>query len=63
MRSIYTVVKENDIPLSEYIKEKIRMLDKDFFVHPTSEDIKHFHELKSEIAVDNFAMQLIFDRM
>ena len=63
MSNMYAVINEPHIPLSEYIKEKIRMLDKDFLIHPTREDIRHFNELKSEIAVDNFAMQLIFDRM
>ena len=63
MSNVYTVIKDYDIPLPQYIKEKIKMLDRDFLIRLTSEDIKHFNELKSEIAVDNFAMQLIFDRM
>ena len=63
MRNVYTVIKENDIPLPQYIKEKIKMLNRDFLIKLTSEDIAHFNELTSEIAVDNFAMQLIFDRM
>lgn len=63
MSNIYAVVTEPHVPLPQYIKEKIKMLDRDFLIRLTSEDIKHFNELKSEIAVDNFAMQLILNRM
>ena len=51
---------ESTISLDKYIKEKIRMLKKDFCIPMTDEQIAHMQELKSEIQVDNYAQDLIF---
>ena len=45
--------------LKAYVKEKIKILERDFCIRLTPEDIRHFNELKTEIAVDNFALSLI----
>lgn len=45
--------------LKSYIKGKIKMLERDFRIQLTSVERLHFYELKSEIAVDNYALTLI----
>ena len=45
--------------LKSYIKGKIKMLERDFRIYPTKEELAHFQELKTEIAVDNYALTLI----
>ena len=54
--SIHYVVAKT---LKDYTKKKIQMLERDFYIYPTAEEIKHFYELKTEIAVDNYALTLI----
>lgn len=63
MTIMNTIYAEPQIPLPRYIKQKIKMLNRDFYIRLTDEDIRHFNELTTEIAVDNFAHQLILDRM
>ena len=53
---------DNTISLDKYIQEKIRMIKKDFCIPMTDEQIAHMQELKSEIAVDNYAQDIIFNR-
>ena len=45
--------------LKDYIKKKIKMLEREFCIRVTESDIKHFNELKTEIQIDNYALQLI----
>lgn len=52
-----------DIPISQYISEKIDMLSREFYIELTDEDIRHFIELKTEPAVDAFAHKLLVDRL
>lgn len=56
------VLSEQQVTLKQYIKEKIRMLKKDFFIKLTDEQIAHMKSLKNEIQVDNYAHDLIFNR-
>jgi hypothetical protein len=56
------VLSEKQLTLKQYIREKIRMLRKDFCIDLTDEQIAHMRSLKSEIAVDNYAHDLIFNR-
>lgn len=44
--------------MKEYIKEKISVL-KDFGIILTDEQLKHIRSLKTEIAVDNFAHDIL----
>lgn len=50
-------IKAKDI--KSYVKQKIKMLERDFRIVLKPEEIKHFNELKTEIAVDNYALKLI----
>ena len=44
--------------MKKYVKEKIKVL-KEFGVKLTKEQIEHMYSLSSEIAVDNFARDLL----
>lgn len=44
--------------MKKYIKEKISVL-KDFGIILTDEQLKHIRSLKTEIAVDNFAHDIL----
>ena len=48
--------------LEEYIDYKINILEDDFYLRLTSEQKAHMRSLKSEIAVDNYAITLIYNR-
>lgn len=52
-----------NMPLDKYIKEKIKMLRRDFRMNLTEADIEHFNLLSTEIEVDNFAHKLFFERL
>ena len=56
------VLSEQQVTLKQYVKEKIRMLKKDFMIKMTDEQIAHMKSLKNEIQVDNYAHDLIFNR-
>lgn len=46
-----------------YVKEKIRMLKKEFCIPVTSEEKEHFYSLKNEIQVDNYVKTLIMKKL
>lgn len=50
-----------NIPLDKYIEEKIYLLTTEFNFKLAKSEINHLKELKSEIAVDQYARTL-FDR-
>ena len=56
------VLSEQQVTLKQYIREKVRMLRKDFCIDLTDEQIAHMKSLKNEIQVDNYAHDLIFNR-
>lgn len=56
------VINENK-PLKMYIEEKISMLKEEFLFKLTAEEIAHFRELKSEIAVDQYARTILKSRL
>ena len=51
------------IPIKSYIKEKIRMLTKDFYLKLTDEEISHLKSLKREIDVDHYVHDLITNKL
>lgn len=46
------------VPLPQYIEDKIRMLQKDFYIRPRAHELKHLRSLKSEMAVDRYIRDL-----
>jgi hypothetical protein len=46
------------ISIKTYIKGKIRMLTKDFYMRLTDEEVTHMKSLKREIDVDNYVHDL-----
>lgn len=53
--------KEDEFTL--YVKEKIKMLKRDFRIRLTDAEVAHIHSLKTEIAVDNFCHALFMKRL
>lgn len=47
----------------QYIRDKIHFLKKEFNIDLTPQEFVHMYELKSEIAVDNFAKTLIYNKL
>jgi hypothetical protein len=45
----------------QYADAKIEMLEEDFCVKPTKEEVEHLYTLKTQISIDN-AVQSIIDR-
>lgn len=48
-----------DRQLKKYTDERINMLEKHFKISLSKAEKKHFHELTTEIAVDNFFRSII----
>ena len=57
MTSVERCLRKN-LSLPEYKKLKIKTLTKEFKFRLTNEEILHFNELKSEIAVDQYVRSL-----
>ena len=49
--------------IKSYIKEKIKMLRKEFYMNLTESELAHFYELKTEIAVDNYVQDLFVKKL
>lgn len=49
--------------LLNYIKEKIRMLENDFYITLTAEEKAHFHNLESDYAVDRYARDILLKKL
>lgn len=58
----YTENRCNSMPLKDYIAVKLKILQRDFKLNLDPEEILHMQSLKSEIAVDNYARDLINKR-
>ena len=52
-----------DMPLWQYIQEKIEMLQDEFKIQLSASEISHMMKLQSEIAVDNYAQTLFIERL
>lgn len=57
------MTEERQVTIKTYIKEKIRMLQKDFFIRLTDENITHLKSLTREIDVDHYAHDLIENKL
>ena len=49
--------------LPEYVAQKISMLEDEFDLRLSYEDIAHIRSLKTEAEVDRFAHQILVDRL
>ena len=49
--------------LVEYTSEKIYMIENEFHIHLTDDDIHHFRCLKTELDVDRYAHKLFKERL
>ena len=45
----------------QYIKAKLKILHRDFYIDPTEAEIKHLYELKTQTAIDNAILTLIMN--
>ena len=52
-----------DKSIKSYIKEKIRMLKKDFFIKLTDEEINHLKSMTRDIDVDHYVHDLIMKKL
>ena len=46
----------------EYKKSKLKML-RDFYIFLNEEETEYFNTLKTEVAIDNFCIRLIRERL
>ena len=49
--------------LKQYKKEKIKLLTREFGVHMSDKQKEHLNALTTEISIDNYALQLIFNHL
>ena len=59
MESKARVTGTIDKPLEQYIRDKIKMLQRHFFIDLTAAEIDKMKRCKSEIAVDNYAISIL----
>ena len=43
----------------KYIKEKLKILRRDFCINPTEEEIAHLHTLTAQIPIDNAVITIM----
>ena len=53
----------NDPKPIKYIQAKIHMLRNDFYINLTNSEIAHFYSLKTESAVDQYAHDIIMEKL
>ena len=51
--------REKSVSLPQYKKNKIKILQRDFCIPLTSEEIEHMKSLTSETSVDRYARELM----
>ena len=51
------------IPIKKYIRDKLKMLRDEFCLKLTDAEIAHLYALKTENDVDNYAHQLLRDKL
>ena len=56
-------VHHETVSIKAYIKEKIRMLKKDFYINLTDEEINHMKSLTRDIDVDHYAHDIIMSKL
>ena len=56
-------MEEKEMTIEEYRKEKLRMLQADFFIRLTEEEINHMNSLEREIDVDHYAHTLFTTKL
>ena len=44
---------------AKYIKEKLKILSRDFYIEPTEEEIAHLKTLTTQVAIDNAVLSII----
>ncbi len=49
--------------LKQYKKEKIKLLTREFCIPMSDKQKEHLNALTTEISIDNYALQLIFDHL
>lgn len=49
--------------IKQYVKAKLKMLRRDFFMNITEEEEAHMYSLKTETAVDRYVRDLFFTKM
>ena len=57
------MAEERKVSIKAYIKEKIRMLKEDFYIHLTDEEVAHMKSLKREVDVDHYAWDIINNKL
>jgi hypothetical protein len=55
-------LKQRNVSLSTYRKEKLRMLQKDFCIKLTPQEIDYANSLTTEIQLDQFCLSVINQR-
>lgn len=43
----------------KYVKAKLKILRRDFYIEPTEVEIKHLNELKTQVSIDNAILGII----
>ena len=43
----------------KYVEAKVKILQRDFYIKPTKEELEHLHTLKTQIAIDNAVLTII----
>lgn len=51
------------VSLPDYCAEKIRMLEDDFCIDLTYEEIEHFESLQTEADIDAYAHDILVERL
>lgn len=52
----------DNVDLKQYIKQKIKILERDFLITCTDKEIAHLNESDTVYAVDTACRKIIFDR-
>lgn len=54
---------DREMPLSKYIAQKVRILQRDFFIKLSASELNTIQSLETEMAVDRYARKLILAKL
>lgn len=49
--------------MTAYVKEKIRLITREFYIHLSAAEKAHMYNLPNEIAVDNYVRQIFEQKL
>ena len=62
MKDPYRAMEERQMSLADYLKHRVKLLERDFKISPKKDEIDHLRSLKNESQIDAAIRRIIDER-